>query len=56
MSFERITWKRYAGLVRENNLGEYPDLSFDLDSGVIPELVERLCVVGVKPHSVCLPI
>ena len=43
-----------AGLVKGRNLREYLDLSWDPDSGVILELVERLCVVGVKPHGVCL--
>ena len=50
-SLEVISWD---GERRE--LGEYPDLSWDLDSRMIYELVERLCVVGVKPHYVCLPV
>ena len=37
-------------------LEEYSDLSWDSDFGVIQELVGRLCVVGVKPHCVYLPI
>ena len=47
-SLEAICW---GGERRK--LGEYPDLSWDPDSGVIQEFVERLCVVGVKPHCVC---
>ena len=45
---------RWGGERRE--LGEYLDLSWDLDFGAIQELVERLCVIGVKPHYVCLPV
>ena len=33
-------------------LEEYPDLPWNPDSGVIQELVGRLCIVGVKPHCV----
>ena len=47
-SLEAICW---GGERRE--LEEYLDLSWDPDSGVIQELVERLHVVGVKPHYVC---
>ena len=33
---------------------EAPKSAWDLDSGnVIKGLVERLCVVGVKPHLAC---
>ena len=42
--------------MEKRELGDYPDLSWDLEFGVIQELVERLCVVGVKLHGVCLPI
>ena len=45
---------RWGGERRE--LGEYPDLSWNMDFGVIQELVERLRVIGVKPHCMCLPI
>ena len=44
----------WSGERRE--LGEYPNLSWNPDSRVIQELVERLHIVGVKPHCVCLPI
>ena len=37
-------------------LEEYLDLPWDPDFGMIQELVGRLCVVGVKPHYVCLPV
>ena len=47
-SLEAIRW---CGERRE--LREYLDLPWDPDSGVIQELVERLCIVGVKPHCVC---
>ena len=46
-SLEAIPWD---GERRE--LGEYFDLSWDPDSGVIQELVEGLLVIGVKPHYV----
>ena len=46
-SLEAICW---GGERRE--LGEYADLSWDPDSGVIQELVERLHVVGMEPQCV----
>ena len=46
-SLEAIRW---SGVRRE--LGEYPDLYWDPDFGVIQELVERLRIIGVKPHCV----
>ena len=42
--------------MEKRELGDYPDLSWDPNFGMIQELVERLYVVGMKPHSVCLPI
>ena len=36
--------------MRGKDLGEHPDLFRIWILGVIQELVERLCVVGVKPH------
>ena len=48
-SLEVLSW---GGERKE--LGEYPDLSWDPDFEVIQELVERLFVVGVKPHWACL--
>ena len=40
--------------MERRELGDYPDLSWDLEFEVIQELVERLYVVGVKHHGVCL--
>ena len=47
-SLEVIQWGH-----ERRKLREYPNLSWDPDYGVIKELVERLHVVGVKPHYVC---
>ena len=43
-------------MVRKRDLREYPDIFWALDSGIIQELIERLCVVRVKPHCVYLPV
>ena len=40
--------------MERRELGDYSDLSWDLESGVIQELVERLCIVGMKSHGVRL--
>ena len=40
--------------MRGKDLGEHLDLFRIQILGVIQGLVERLCVVGVKPHWVCL--
>ena len=42
--------------MERTKLGDYPNLSWDPNSGMIQELVERFCVIGVKPHGVCLPV
>ena len=42
--------------MEKRKLKDYPDLSWNPHSRTIPELVERLCVVEVKLHGVCLPI
>ena len=42
--------------MERRELGDYPDLSWNPNFGVIQELVERLCVIGMKPHGVYLPI
>ena len=39
--------------VEAESLGEYPDLPEIQILELIIGLVERLCVVGVKPHGVC---
>ena len=45
---------RWGGERRE--LGKYSDLSWNPDSRVILELIERLRIIGVKPHCACLRV